>query len=98
VTLNPRQMPRDELIDGIYEYAHPVFDAGAMEAQHRLWHLQGVRNTWFCGSYFGSGFHEDALQAGLAAAEDAVGVRRPWRVARESGRIALIPKTAEAGA
>jgi predicted NAD/FAD-binding protein len=92
VTLNPAQMPRDELIHGVYEFAHPVFDAGAMEAQQRLWHLQGVRNTWFCGSYFGSGFHEDALQAGLAAAEDATGARRPWQVARESGRIARLPK------
>jgi predicted NAD/FAD-binding protein len=92
VTLNPARMPRDEMTYGVYEFAHPVFDAGAMEAQQRLWHLQGVRNTWFCGSYFGSGFHEDALQAGLAAAEDATGARRPWQVARESGRIARIPK------
>jgi predicted NAD/FAD-binding protein len=38
-----------------------------------LWRLQGENRTWYCGSYFGSGFHEDALQAGLAAAEDAGG-------------------------
>ncbi len=96
VTLNPVQMPRDEMTYGVYQFDHPVFDASAMEAQQRLWHLQGVRKTWFCGSYFGSGFHEDALQAGLAAAEDATGARRPWQVARESGRIARIPKPAEA--
>lgn len=96
VTLNPTQMPRDEMTWGVYEFAHPVFDSSAMEAQQRLWHLQGVRNTWFCGSYFGSGFHEDALQAGLAAAEEATGARRPWQVARESGRIARIPKPAGA--
>ena len=96
VTLNPAQMPRDELIYGVYDFSHPVFDAAAMEAQQRLWHLQGVRNTWFCGSYFGSGFHEDALQAGLAAAEDATGARRPWHVAHESGRIVRIPRPAGA--
>ena len=95
VTLNPPVAPREELTHGVYNCAHPVFDKKAIEAQSRLWHLQGVRNTWFCGSYFGSGFHEDALQAGLAAAEDAAGVRRPWTVADESGRIALIPKTVE---
>lgn len=94
VTLNPREMPREDMTYGLYGYAHPVFDAAAMEAQQRLWHLQGVRNTWFCGSYFGSGFHEDALQAGLAAAEDATGARRPWRVAKESGRIVRIPQLA----
>ena len=62
-----------------------------MSAQRQLWSLQGRRRTWFCGSYFGYGFHEDGLQAGLAAAEDIGGVRRPWRVPDESGRIVLRP-------
>ncbi len=96
VTLNPRTMPRDEAIHGIYSCAHPVFDAGALAAQNRLWRLQGANRTWFCGSYFGSGFHEDALQAGLAAAEDAGGASRPWRVANDSGRIVRAPRFAEA--
>jgi uncharacterized protein len=91
VTLNP---PRD--IDArcavaAFDYAHPMFDAAAMRAQRQLWSLQGARNTWFCGSYFGYGFHEDGLQSGLAAAEDIGGVRRPWRVSDESGRIHLAP-------
>jgi hypothetical protein len=87
VTLNPPRPPREELTHGIYTCAHPMFDAGAIAAQSRLWHLQGAQRSWFCGSYWGSGFHEDALQAGLAAAEDAGGARRPWRVENESGRI-----------
>jgi len=58
--------------------------------------LQGRRHTWFCGSYFGYGFHEDALQSGLAAAEDIGEVRRPWTVANESGRIHLPPLTQQA--
>jgi predicted NAD/FAD-binding protein len=66
-----------------------VFDAAAGEAQEQLWSLQGVRRTWFCGAYFGAGFHEDGLQAGLAVAEQLGGVRRPWYVAGESGRIRL---------
>jgi hypothetical protein len=68
-------------------YAHPVFDQTAHLAQRQLWRLQGRRNTWFCGAYFGAGFHEDGLQAGLAVAEQLGGVRRPWKVANESGRI-----------
>ena len=47
-------------------------------AQRQLWSLQGRRNTWFCGAYFGAGFHEDGLQSGLAVAEALGGVRRPW--------------------
>jgi hypothetical protein len=58
-----------------------------MRAQEALWSLQGRQRTWFCGAYFGSGFHEDGLQAGLAVAEQLGGVRRPWSVADESGRI-----------
>ena len=72
-------------------YTHPVFDLGALAAQKRLWSLQGQDNIWFCGAHFGAGFHEDGLQAGLAVAEALGGVRRPWTVAEESGRIMLSP-------
>jgi uncharacterized protein len=89
VTLNPHRAPRHELHREIYE--HPLFDSAAIAAQRRLWSLQGWRNTWFAGAYFGAGFHEDGLQAGLAAAEAVGGVRRPWTVANESGRIAVVP-------
>lgn len=85
VTLDPKREPRSPIYTQVY--SHPIFDAAAYRAQHELWKLQGRRNTWFCGAYFGAGFHEDGLQAGLAVAEDLGGVRRPWRVENESGRI-----------
>lgn len=87
VTLNPRRAVARTREIAAFEYRHPLFDRAAMAAQGDLWSLQGRRNTWFCGSYFGYGFHEDGLQAGLAVAEDIGGVRRPWQVANESGRI-----------
>lgn len=89
LTLNPVVDPRPEHLIRTEVYDHPLFDAAAMAAQRRLWQLQGRRRTWFCGAYFGAGFHEDGLQAGLAVAEALGGVRRPWRVAQESGRIHL---------
>jgi uncharacterized protein len=92
VTLNPTRPPRADTIHHSEVYQHPLFNAEAMSAQRRLWSLQGSRRTWFCGSYFGAGFHEDGLQAGLAAAEWLGGERRPWTVANESGRIYLTPK------
>lgn len=99
VTLNPnREIAADELIR-TEVYDHPLFDGAAIEAQAQLWGLQGARRTWFCGSYFGHGFHEDALQSGLAVAEQLGGVRRPWSVADESGRIRVqAPMPAEAAA
>lgn len=87
LTLNPRVEPRPETVLYQTDYDHPLFDAAAMRAQEQLWSLQGVRNTWFCGAHFGAGFHEDGLQAGLAVAEQLGGVRRPWTVENESGRI-----------
>jgi predicted NAD/FAD-binding protein len=78
-------------------YEHPLFDVAAMQAQRRLWSMQGARRTWFCGAWFGAGFHEDGVQAGLAVAEAIGGVRRTWAVKNESGRIHLRPRV-EAGA
>jgi uncharacterized protein len=89
VTLNPIVEPRAELVIQRQICEHPIFDAEAIAAQDALWSLQGRRGAWFCGAYFGSGFHEDGLQAGLAVAEALGGVRRPWRVANESGRIKI---------
>lgn len=87
VTLNPVVELEESAVRHRETYEHPVFDAVAMRAQRQLWSLQGGRNTWFCGAYFGAGFHEDGLQAGLAVAEALGGVRRPWNVRDESGRI-----------
>jgi predicted NAD/FAD-binding protein len=89
VTLNPMREPREDQVHHRVEYEHPLFDQAALDAQAALWSLQGQRRTWFCGAYFGSGFHEDALQSGLAVAEALGGVRRPWSVPDESARIPL---------
>jgi len=91
VSLNPDREIAASKIEATFEYAHPMFDYSAMRAQRSLWQLQGRRKTWFCGSYFGYGFHEDGLQAGLAVAEDIGGVRRPWSLANESDRLHTIP-------
>ncbi|CAN5877553.1 NAD(P)/FAD-dependent oxidoreductase [soil metagenome] len=89
VTLNPTKEIAPEAVVHTDVYEHPLFDAGAIAAQREIWSVQGVRRTWFCGSYLGHGFHEDALQSGLAVAEELGGVRRPWTVENESGRIHL---------
>ena len=96
MTLNPVREPDPARVIRTQTYEHPLFDAPALRAQEDLWSLQGEANTWWCGAYFGSGFHEDGLQAGLAVAEALGGVKRPWTVAGESGRIRLAPETAAA--
>jgi predicted NAD/FAD-binding protein len=91
VTLNPFHEPDSKRVIRVEEYDHPLFDAAALQAQKQLWSVQGKGGLWWCGSYFGAGFHEDGLQAGLAVAEALGGVRRPWSVERESARIFLGP-------
>jgi predicted NAD/FAD-binding protein len=65
VSLNPLQAIDPATIVGEYDYAHPVFDLGAIEAQKRLPLLQGQQHTWYAGAWAGYGFHEDGLKSGL---------------------------------
>ena len=92
VTLNPAVAPAPEQTHRTQMYQHPVFTAATWSAQQELWSLQGRNRTWFCGSYFGSGFHEDAVQAGFAVAEQLGGLARPWQLDNPSPRI-VVPST-----
>ncbi len=68
VSLNPTQPIARSTIQGEFEYAHPIMDGAATQAQARLHEINGLRNTWFCGAWTRYGFHEDGLTSGLAAA------------------------------
>ncbi|MBF2717634.1 FAD-dependent oxidoreductase [Agrobacterium vitis] len=96
VTLNPSRDIDESKVHQVFNYAHPLFDAKAIAAQRQLWQLQGRNRTWFCGAHFGSGFHEDGLQSGLAVAEQLSGIARPWSVENQSGRIFVEPMLAAA--
>jgi predicted NAD/FAD-binding protein len=58
------------------EYMHPLHDRASVDAQRRKSQIQGVRNTWFAGAYWGYGFHEDGMRSGVAVA-NALGVSWP---------------------
>ena len=77
VTLNPLQEPRDENVIARLAYDHPSFDGKALAAQKRLGEIQGADRIWYCGSYFGYGFHEDAFTSGINVAQ-ALGADLPW--------------------
>lgn len=68
VTLNPNT-PIDpgKIIKKII-YTHPRFTFESMATQKNLSNLNGERNTYYCGSYFGHGFHEDAVRSGVEVA------------------------------
>jgi predicted NAD/FAD-binding protein len=73
VTLNPFGPIAEEKIIARMTYTHPIFDFESLATQADLPRLNGDRNTWFCGSYFRYGFHEDAARSGAQVAA-AMGV------------------------
>ena len=90
VSLNPFVEPAaDKLIRRI-EYAHPVFDQAAIDAQAALPGIQGRNRSWFAGAWTGYGFHEDGLRSAIAVVE-AMGVEVPWRRGRVAAGRALEP-------
>ncbi len=80
VTVNPPDRLDPAKIIRQFDYAHPLFTLGAIQAQPRL---PGLNRTspgqpvLFCGSYFRYGFHEDGLMAAVDAAQALLG-RAPW--------------------
>lgn len=66
VTLNsPEAIKADKVIKRLV-YHHPVYSTAAFEAQRRREEISGVNRTWYCGAYWGYGFHEDGLKSALA--------------------------------
>lgn len=47
------------------EYAHPVFDGDAIDAQRRFDEIDGVDRVHYCGAWWGYGFHEDGMVSAL---------------------------------
>ncbi len=68
ITLNPTDPIPDELIYDDNSFRHPVFNAGALQAQEAIKSLQGDRNTWFAGAYTRHGFHEDGFASAVRVA------------------------------
>lgn len=65
VTLNRLgDIPPEHLINRTTLH-HPQYTRPAMDSQQPLRDRNGTRNTWFVGSYFGFGFHEDAVKSAV---------------------------------
>jgi len=57
------------------DYAHPLFDRAAIEAQLGFETIDGVGGVHFCGAWWGHGFHEYGIASALRVCE-RLGV--PW--------------------
>ena len=66
VTLNqPDIIDRTKIIRK-FNYHHPVYTPQGPMAQKRRHEIDGVNHTYFCGAYWGYGFHEDGVNSALA--------------------------------
>ena len=65
VTLNQDEAIDPERVLARMDYAHPVLDPVAVGAQRRHGEINGARRTWFCGAYWGYGFHEDGVRSAV---------------------------------
>jgi predicted NAD/FAD-binding protein len=68
VTLNPPAPIAARSTVAAFDYHHPMYTFASLTTQADLPSLNGRRRTYFCGSYHGYGFHEDAVRAAVAAA------------------------------
>ena len=69
LTLNPILDIDNKKIIKKVEFTHPIYNIKTIVAQKYLSGLQGINNTWFCGSYFGYGFHEDGVKSAMSVAK-----------------------------
>jgi predicted NAD/FAD-binding protein len=76
-------------------YSHPVFDAASLRAQERHGEISGVRRTWYCGAYWGFGFHEDGVRSATAVC-NALGQRRSPSASPDAGVPETVTETADA--
>lgn len=69
-SIDPARVVKQQRFD------HPLFTREAVRAQHNRALISGVRRTYYCGAYWGSGFHEDGARS---AAEVVAQLSEPVR-------------------
>jgi len=69
VSLNMSEQVDTKKVWKYLEYEHPVYTQKTIDAQNRRPELQGKMSSYYCGAYWGWGFHEDGARSGLEAAQ-----------------------------
>jgi predicted NAD/FAD-binding protein len=69
VSLNQSSAIDPQQVLARFTYAHPQYSLEAVAAQARAADLLGARHSYFCGAYWGNGFHEDGVVSALRIAQ-----------------------------
>lgn len=67
ISLNQQQNINKDKIIQQFTYAHPKYTEQVLTAQKQFDQISGLDNIYYCGAYWGQGFHEDGLNSALAA-------------------------------
>jgi predicted NAD/FAD-binding protein len=65
LTLNDQDRIDPDCVLRELEFEHPAFGPGTLRAQQRHEEINGTRHTYYCGAYWGYGFHEDGVRSAL---------------------------------
>jgi len=69
VSLNQTALVDPAKIIARFQYDHPQYSLAASAAQADHAQLQGQQLSYYCGAYWGNGFHEDGVVSALKVAE-----------------------------
>lgn len=67
VSLNLEHEISESQIIQSFKYAHPCLNVSALKAQKQINLINGINNTYYVGSYWGYGFHEDGVNSAIHA-------------------------------
>jgi hypothetical protein len=74
VSLNSRDRVDANKVFVERQYAHPVFSEQTLQAQQNWETISGHQHTYYCGAYWGWGFHEDGVNSALRVVEQLSGI------------------------
>lgn len=69
VSLNQGEFIDPQQVLARFTYAHPQYSLEAVAAQARADELLGAHHSYYCGAYWGNGFHEDGVVSALRVAQ-----------------------------
>ncbi len=69
VSLNDTEAIDPGLILARFTYHHPLYSLAGDRARTRWNEVSGVNRTYYCGAYWGNGFHEDGVVSALRVCE-----------------------------
>ena len=66
VTLNRGESIAKEKVIRSLDYHHPMYTPKSLAARKRHSEINGINGTYYCGAYWGYGFHEDGVKSALS--------------------------------